>query len=288
MTIEVKGPYDLTLCLKATASFSPLPQSEVKVFRAPVWVEQTPALLTVRQLSGDPAQLEISDHGTDLDRLQEIASWVLFAELDLAPFYQMAASNATLKPVVHRLHGLKPIRPASLFEMTIIAITEQQISVAAAYRIRTRLVQRFGPAINGFFCFPTAKTLAQASLPDLMACGLSRRKSEYISGLAQAVAQGALDLERLKELPDGEVRQVITSIRGLGNWTADYILIRGLARLNCFPAADLGIRTVVGKYLGGTAARLTPDQVNRALEPFFPFRGLAAFYLLVYDRLAKS
>ena len=70
------------------------------------------------------------------------------------------------------------------FEMLVIAITEQQISLAAAYRIRTRIIERFGDHVNGLWAFPTPRRLSESSTADLMRCGLSQRKAEYVEGLA--------------------------------------------------------------------------------------------------------
>jgi len=168
--------------------------------------------------------------------------------------------------------------------MAAIAITEQQISLAAAYRIRSRLTERFGDCIGGLWAFPSAERLARAPLEELRAGGLSRRKSEYISGLAKRIAEGSLDFAVLKQMPDDEARSFIMKQRGFGRWSADYILVRGLGRLDCVPVDDLGVQTTVGKYLGD-GGRMAPEEVQEALEPLAPYRGLATFYLLAYYRL---
>jgi DNA-3-methyladenine glycosylase II len=97
--------------------------------------------------------------------------------------------------------------------MMIIAITEQQISLSAAYKIRDRLVKRFGDEIYGLFVFPSAESLAKASEKDLRSCGLSKRKSEYIRGVAQQVSAGSLSIPLLKSLSDGDFRKALTKIR---------------------------------------------------------------------------
>jgi DNA-3-methyladenine glycosylase II len=169
--------------------------------------------------------------------------------------------------------------------MAVIAITEQQISLAAAQRIQERLVRRFGQEIGGFWIFPGAERLAHAEISELTACGLSHRKAEYVLDLARSVDDGSLDLDSIKEMDDDEARAFITARRGFGRWSADYILIRGLARADAVPADDLAVRSVVGQSLG-KGARMTSAEVEQALEPFRPYRGLAAFYLLAHARLA--
>ena len=119
-----------------------------------------------------------------------------------------------------------------------------------------------------------------------MACGLSQRKAEYVKGLADKVAGGLLDLDRLEAMADEEVRSLLLQVRGLGPWSAEYFLVRGLSRPDRVPADDLGIRRIVGRCLG-RGQRLSPQGTMRKLSPFKPYRGLAAFYLLAHERSSK-
>lgn len=282
----VEGPYDLPLSLQVSQGFSPGPAAESSLFQVAVRVDDAPVLMNVEQVEKEPPVLEVSDDSTeDVGQLRPIAEWILFADLDLDPFYQKVEAHSVLGSVIQRLEGLKPIRPPSLFEMAVTAVTEQQISMAAAYHIRWRIVDAFGDRPPGapedarLVAFPKPETLAEVTLEGLQSCGLSRRKAEYLKGLATAIADGELHLERLREMPDEEAGAFITDWRGFGPWSADYMLVRGLGRPDCVPADDLGVRTVVGEYLGD-GSRMTADQVREALAPFKPYRGLAAFYLL--------
>ena len=90
----------------------------------------------------------------------------------------------------------------------------------------------------------------------------------------------------LKTLPDEEVRSRLVTLRGWGPWSANYFLVRGLARPDCVPTDDLAIRSVVGRYLGD-GTRASAAQVEQLLAPFAPYRGMAAFYLEAHERLAK-
>ena len=284
-TLSLQGPYDLPLSLTVAASFSPEPLPDVTEFRSAVRVNDEPMLIRVRQLRKHPALLEIQcPTSRVVGPLKALAAWMLFAEMDLRPFYRLAVKHPSITGIASRLRGLKPIRPGSLFEMAVVAVTEQQISLAAAYRIRSRLTQRFGDQIDGLWAFPPAERLARASLDELQDCGLSRRKSEYVSELAKRIAQGSLNLATLKRMSDDQARSFIMEQRGFGRWSADYILIRGLGRLDCVPVDDLAVRTIVGTYLGD-GRRMAPEGVQEALKPFAPFRGLATFYLLACSRL---
>jgi len=291
---QVQGPYDLVLSLSRSDRFHPLSHQKENEFRTAVRADGLPAVMDVCQAGSRPAVLKVTGYPEEVvGSLRPLAEWMLFAELDLRPFYEMVETHDVLGNVVRRLNGLKPTRPPSLFEMAVTAVTEQQISMAAAYQIRSRVVEAFGDPVEVssedeetdlLHVFPAPDTIASAPFDELKACGLSRRKAEYIRGLARAIVEEDVDLEKLRDLPNDQVRSVITDLRGFGPWSADYILVRGLGRLDCVPVDDLGVRTVVGHYLGD-GSRMAPEAVQQALAPFEPYRGLLAFYLLAHWRV---
>ncbi len=287
LSISSVGPHDFELCLRVAMSFSPDLVQDFSVFRSAVRIQDNPTVMEMRQIRRKPPTLEIRTALPNrASEVKRIARWIIFADLDLRPFYRIAASHPILGTITKELHGLKPMRPASLFEMLVIAITEQQISMAAAYRIRTRIIERYGERVNSLWVFPTPRRLSESSVAELMTCGLSQRKAEYVKGVAYEVANGLLDLGRLAAMSDEDVRFRLLQIRGLGPWSAEYFLVRGLSRPDRVPADDLGIRSVVGRYLG-RGQRLSPQGTLRKLSAFKPYRGLAAFYLLAYERMSK-
>jgi DNA-3-methyladenine glycosylase II len=284
VVVNLKGPFDLPLSLAASASFLPPTAPASTVLRMATTIGGRPAIIKVRQIGKMPAAIEASSTiPLDERPLSETAQWLVSAELDLDPFYRIVEPHPIMGPIAKSLRGLKPLRPLSLFEMAIIAITEQQLSLATAFHIRTRMIERFGTPVGAYWIFPRPAQLAEASLQDLLACGLSRQKAEYVRGIAARTAKGALDLDALKRKPDAEVRACLLSNRGFGNWSAQYILERGLGRPDCLASDDIGLRRVVGKYLA-CGRRLTPEELEHVLLPFAPFRGLAAYYLAVHAR----
>jgi DNA-3-methyladenine glycosylase II len=285
ISLHVVKPYDFALSLRAIRSFQPAPSEQGDRLCLATRIDETPTLIEVSQSPGAKGKLKASSiPETNDSHLRTIVEWVLFAELDLAPFYRLTGRDPKLTTITRKLRGLKPMRPVSLFEMAVVAITEQQISLAAAYQIRSRIVQRFGEPIDNQWIFPEPHILASAPLEDLRSCGLSRQKAHYIRELAGKTADGTVDLDILKNMDDDKAREAIMNLRGLGRWSADYILIRGLARPDCVPIDDLAIRSVVGEYLGD-GQRVTSHEVAEKLEPFRPYRGLLAFYLLAKHRL---
>ncbi len=283
--IRLVGPFDLALSLEAAASFLPPTGTRSPSLRLPVRSTGQPAIVEIRQPSRTPPVIEVAlTAPIPRSRLTEMALWLTSGDIDLRGFYRIAASHFAMGPIAKRLRGLKPLRPASLFEMGLIAITEQQLSLAAAFHIRTRLFERFGSPIDDLWITPTPEAIAKASLSDLRACGLSHRKAEYVRDFARRVADDSLPLEALKKATDDEVRDRLLKCRGFGIWSADYFLLRGLGRADALPADDIGLRRTIGSYLTRWH-RPSSQQLERALSPFRPFRGLAAYYLAVDARL---
>jgi DNA-3-methyladenine glycosylase II len=288
VSLKVVAPYEFELSLKVVRSFQPVPPEQDNRLRLAARIDSTPVLIEVEQSPGPEELMLVSSFpAIENSSLRQTVEWVLFAELDLTPFYWLVGESPRLEFIVKGLHGLKPMRPASLFEMAVIAITEQQISLAAAHKIRSRIVQRFGLPVNDLWVFPEPRVLASAPLEELRACGLSQQKAGYIHELAGQIEKGTLDIDSLKTMDDDKARETIMGWKGFGRWSADYILVRGLARPDCVPIDDLAIRSVVGEYLGD-GKRVTPQEVVKKLAPFRPYRGLLAFYLLANQRLKKA
>ena len=128
--------------------------------------------------------------------------------------------------------------------------------------------------------FPTRERIAVSDPDEYPSLGFSRRKAEYVVGLARS----DLDLDALAALPDDEVVETLTALPGIGRWTADWFLARHLARPEAWPAGDLGLRKAVSTFCAG-GRPLSIDEVRVLGERFAPFRNLSAHYLLAGARM---
>ena len=152
------------------------------------------------------------------------------------------------------------------------SIVGQQLSTKAAASIYGRLVDIFvGHA-------PTPKQLLKADPEEIRSAGLSRPKVAYLRDLAQHVEDGTLELARLPDLPDEEVTEQLTAIKGLGPWTADMFLMFHLRRPDILPVGDLGIRRAVQVEY---RMRKLPDakRLEKVAKPWRPHRTLAFLFL---------
>jgi DNA-3-methyladenine glycosylase II len=167
------------------------------------------------------------------------------------------------------------------FEALVVAITTQQISLRAAAVIRGRFVRRFGVRHDVAWEFPPRERVAASDPDEYPALGFSRRKAEYVVGLARS----DLDLDALAALSDDEVIAALTAVPGLGRWTADWFLARHLARPEAWPAGDLGVRKAVSAFYA-SGRPLADREVRELGARFSPFQNLSAHLLLVGARMA--
>jgi DNA-3-methyladenine glycosylase II len=230
-----------------------------------------------RVVAGREVRIEAVRGGVDVEPLDDatrpVVLKLLGAEFELEPFYAWAAEQPVLAELKSRLAGFRPPLAPDPFESLVTSITAQQVSLFAAFAVRNRLIERFGERGDLAFAFPSRERIARAREEELVALGFSRRKAEYVVGLARA----DLDLDGLAALDDDEVRAAITSLRGLGPWTAEWFLARHLARPRAWPTGDLGLRRAAELLYG-----LDVHELGRRLDPF---QNLSAHYLLTGMRV---
>jgi len=163
-------------------------------------------------------------------------------------------------------------RPGDAYGALLRSIVGQQLSTKAAATIYGRMLELFGGHA------PTPRQLLEADPDAIRTAGLSRPKIAYLRDLAVHVEEGTLELERLPELPDEEVKAQLVAIKGLGPWTADMFLMFHLRRPDILPVGDQGIRNAVK-----TEYRLRklpdPTRLETVAQPWRPYRTLACLFL---------
>ncbi|HZD88008.1 MAG TPA: hypothetical protein VE088_08390 [Gaiellaceae bacterium] len=259
--LRVDGPFDLALTTARFRAFG--------VDRANVWHEGG----LHRAVAGREVRIEAAPGGVDVEPLDDetapVVRRLLGLDFELEPFYAWAARVTELAALPGRFRGFRPALVPDPFEALVVSITAQQVSLASATAIRSRLIERFGARAGLAWAFPAQERLAAASEDELVAIGFSRRKAEYVVGLARS----DLDLGALAALPDEEVKARLVAVRGLGEWTADWFLARHLGRPYAWPAGDLALRRAVAALYG-------ESDVRAAGVRFAPFQNLTAHYLL--------
>jgi DNA-3-methyladenine glycosylase II len=209
----------------------------------------------------------------------------------LAPFYQSVRNDPPLHALTGKLRGLKAPSTTTVFEALVDSIIEQQISLTVARTLESRLTKMFGDTLTvddqTYYAFPVPEHIASGEPEQFRACGLSAMKGDYIRNAAQKIVSGDLDLEGLREVRDsGEILVELQKLKGVGRWTAELVVLRGLHRLDSIPADDLGLRRAIGRrYQAGED--LSGDEIRKIADRWGPWKGLAAYYILVADMLGK-
>ncbi len=202
---------------------------------------------------------------------------------DLTPFYAMAEQNAVLRETVAYYHGLRIIGIPDLFEALTWAITGQQINLPFAYTLKRRFIERYGTHLvhNGhtYWSYPSPDALM--GLPDdaLVELGFTRMKSEFIVGVARRMADGRLDPNRLLECEEYDTAyKELTAIRGVGDWTANYVLMRFLHAPSALPANDVALQNAIQTILA-LPEKPTADDVRHLAKQWQGWEAYSTFYL---------
>ena len=208
---------------------------------------------------------------------------MLGVNTDLRAFYAFAAKQKHLGALISSLTGVKPPRYPTLFEALLNAISCQQVSLHVGIMLLNRVVGNFGrpaPTDDLLRACPEPRNIAALSSGDLRALGYSASKERAILELSRAIASGEVDLESFRELNDGAALERLTSLRGIGRWSAEYALLRGMGRLNIFPGDDVGGWNNLQKHL---RLRSRPDyaKTRKLLAPWKNYAGLLYFHFLL-------
>ena len=209
---------------------------------------------------------------------------MLGLRVDLSGFYRMAAADRLIAGLVAQFIGLRPPRFPTVFEGLINAVACQQLSLEAGLSLLNRITATYGKAVSkgetSLRAFPRPDDLVGLESQALRKLGFSLRKGVTIIELSRAVAAGRLSLDGLDGLADDEVISQLTSFAGIGRWSAEYVLLRGLGRLHVFPGDDVSARNNLARWLG-LERPLDHDSVGQVVSRWQPYAGMIYFHLLI-------
>jgi DNA-3-methyladenine glycosylase II len=225
--------------------------------------------------------------GEDKKTARDAVTALFSLDLDLEPFYETVKSDKIMAQLTRELWGLKNPTTPTVFEALVDSIVEQQISLKVANSIEHRIIKKFGDAVNVegeiYFAYPTPQQLVSVSIEEFRQCGLSFRKGEYIKEASTLIAEGKLNLEKLKNYRSSEqIIKELDEVRGVGVWTAELTMLRGMQRLEALPADDLGLRRVISRYYRDGKV-ISSAEARRIGKNWGAWKGLAAYYLVVAD-----
>jgi DNA-3-methyladenine glycosylase II len=283
---RVASPYRLDLTVSVLRRLSTnlvdvlTPDGQyVRLMRGP----RHPVVARVSQAAPQKLTMVIEGDETAHGPAFELVRRVLGVDHDLSHFDRAAARIPWLRDLAARMRGVRPPRYPTLWEACVNAIVFQQISLQAASAIMHRFVVALSAPLDDagvpLHAFPTIAAMQDAGDDVLHAAGLSRGKLATLRRVGEALTSGALDEAMLEERASPAAAAVLRGIKGIGPWTAAVILLRGLGRLDVFPAHD----TSVLRNLT-LVADSAPIDIGRALRVLSPQQGML-YYLLLLARL---
>ena len=202
---------------------------------------------------------------------------------DLGSFYSVAEVDGNLTPLVERFRGVKPTRFLTLFESIANAIVFQQLSLNSAVSFLNRLAETYGVPFDcgGNACpvFPDARSLARLQAEQARAVGVSANKARALVEGARNIIERNLSIDDFEKMDNESAFAELVKFRGIGRWSADYILLRGLGRLDVFPRGDIGALAGLNRWLR-PGDRLSDSELEDKMSRWRGYAGLVYFHLL--------
>lgn len=210
-----------------------------------------------------------------------IRQW-LDLDTDLKPFYLMCEKDKLLCRLVEKYYGYRIVGQPDLFESVVWAVLGQQINLQFAYTLKQKFVEKFGDAFTVkediYYLFPQPETVAQLSPGQLLPLQFSRQKAEYTINIARAFAEGVISKEKLKGMPLRAAKEKLMEIKGVGNWTANYALMKTFRHADAFPLEDAGLHNAI-KNLKKLDRKPSLDEVKRLFKKYKGWEAYATLYL---------
>ncbi len=217
----------------------------------------------------------------ELIRLLEM---ILGLNRNLLNFYRIAEQDPYLTPMVMQFKGLKPPRFPSIFEALVNAISCQQLSLDAGLQIQNRFVQYVGKSMSDadgtFYAFPIPKDVANCSIPELKKLGFSTNKCGTLIELSSRVLADETLFDDLEVKTNNEIVTFLCQFKGIGRWSAEYVLLRGLGKIEMFPGDDVGAAKNL-QLLLHIKTKLDYEQISKITKKWYPYAGFIYFHLLL-------
>ncbi len=197
---------------------------------------------------------------------------------DVAAFESRAASDPRLLPLLARRRGLRVPMTATPFDALCWAIVGQQVNVRFAAALRRELLDLTGETVDGMKAHPLPERVAALDVNDLAKRRYSRQKADYLIQAARETVAGRLPVDSLGEGSAAAAEKTLKNIRGIGTWTARYMLLRGSGFADCAPVGDSALATALQR-LHELDERPSHERVQELMAGYAPHRSLATCHL---------
>lgn len=217
---------------------------------------------------------------------EQVAAYIIEwfdLKTDMSTFYELSIKDPILQKAVTKFNGLRIMGIPDLFEAMVWGILGQQINLTYAYTLKRRLVEQYGRSVmfegKQYWVFPSPRDISQLSIKDLADLKMTVKKCEYLIDVANLIDLGLLSKEMLLETKEiKKAEKLLTSIRGIGPWTANYVLMRCLRFPSAFPIDDVGLHNAL-KHITGSQQKPSKDKILQLAQAWKGWEAYATFYL---------
>lgn len=232
--------------------------------------------LAVRMELGDTsARVQYSGNAFHVhDRMVRLLG---FAQ-DVRGFVSLASADPALAPLLPGGCALRIPQTPTVWEGVLWALIGQQVNLRFAAALKARLTEKYGTPVMDCIAPPSPESLAYAVPEDLVPLQFSRRKAEYLIGIAQLASAGTLQVEKLLAEPATKVERTLLALRGFGPWSANYLMMRSCGFADCTPLGDTGLTSGL-QNLFVLEVRPDASRTQELMKSFAPYRSLATYHL---------
>lgn len=211
---------------------------------------------------------------------------ILGTDRNLSAFYEFASRDRLIQTLTERFIGVKQPRFPTVFEALINAVACQQVSLDVGIMLLNRLTETYGKEFDGHHAFPEPEDLYLCAEEEIQMLGFSHQKAKTILLLTRAVREKRIVLDTLNAQTNEEVMNYLTAIHGIGRWSAEYVLLRGLGRIDIFPGDDVGAQRNIMNLIH-LDHKPQYDEIQEITKVWKPYAGFVYFHLLL-DKLQKK
>lgn len=204
-------------------------------------------------------------------------------QIDINSFYELAKEDLILNPLMNKFYGLRLVGMPDFYEAITWGILGQQINLQFAYTLKRRFTEKFGEKITyeevDYWIYPEAKRVAETTIEDLLELKLTLRKAEYLLDISKQIANDNISKSYFLSFEDAKIiEKEMIKIRGIGPWTANYVLMRCFRKNEAFPMADIGLLNGI-KVIENLSEKPDTTKMLVLKEDWGKWASYATFYI---------
>lgn len=284
-TLNVREPFrlDLTVWTLRRRQKNRIDRWDGEEYTRVVVIGKSVLLVSVHQRSQSDLSITAKSTGQivgKVDSILDLLAKILGTTRDLEDFYNLAGKDRYLSSLVSTFQGMKPPRFPTVFEALVNAIACQQVTLDLGILLLNRLSEKFGKEFAGQFAFPQPEDLINATEEEIKSMGFSYQKARTILTVAKLFVTNAIRPNELEDMSNEEVMHTLTAIKGIGRWSGEYALLRGLGRVDTLPGDDVGAQKNLMSLMH-LDKKPSYDEIKVLTKPWEPYAGLVYFHLLL-------